>query len=215
MAVSLSGSFKDRELVARFLRRQDEMSFLELYRRHAPSLNQMIVRLLRGFEDDVEDVIQITWIRAIERLSEFRWESTLRTWLTGIAINCSREHIRRSSRIRTLRFNDALNPEPSRKIERPIDRIDLEHAIAKLPDGYREVLILHDIEGFTPSEIAAFLNIEEGTSKSQLSRARGVVRSILTEKERNESNGRSKRRAEQRGAGGFPLAEGDAKPIFR
>ncbi len=191
------------------------MSFLELYRRHAPPLNQMIARLLRGFEDDVEDVIQITWIRAIERLSEFRWDSALRTWLTGIAINCSREHIRKSSRVRTLRFIDTMDSIPSRKIERPIDRIDLEHAIAKLPDGYREVLILHDIEGFTHSEIAAFLKIEEGTSKSQLSRARGAVRSILTEKERTESNGRPKRRAEQRGAGGLPLAEGDAKPIFR
>jgi DNA-directed RNA polymerase specialized sigma24 family protein len=104
---------------------------------------------------------------------------------------------------------------PSRKIERPIDRIDLVDAIAKLPEGYREVLILHDIEGFTHSEIATYLKIEEGTSKSQLSRARGVIRSILTEKERNESNGRPKRRAEQRGTGGLPLAEGDAKPIFR
>ncbi len=175
----------------------------------------MIAHLLRGFEDDVEDVIQITWIRAIERLSEFRWESNLRTWLTGIAINCSREHIRKSSRIRNLPFTDAMDFKSAGKIERPIDRIDLEKAIAKLPDGYREVLILHDVKGFTHLEIAAFLKIEEGTSKSQLSRARGAIRSILTEKERVENEGRSSRRAERRGAGRLPLAEGDAKPIFR
>lgn len=215
MKVSPIGSGRDRKLVARFLRRSDERSFLELYRRHAPPINHMIARLLNGFEDDVEDVIQVTWIRAIERLSAFRWESTLRTWLTGIAINCSREHIRKSSRIRSRQSIGPVDLEPARKVDQPIDRIDLENAIAKLPDGYREVLILHDIEGFTHSEIATFLKIEEGTSKSQLSRARGAVRSILTEKERDGNGGRSKRRPEPGRRKGFPLAEGDATPISR
>ena len=215
MALNLNGSRKDRHLVENFIRRSDERSFRELYRRHSPPVNHMIVRLLSGFEDDVEDVIQITWIRAIERLSEFRWESTLRTWLTGIAINCSREHIRKSSRVRNRPFFDSLDSKTAGRIDRPIDRIDLENAIAKLPNGYREVLILHDVEGFTHAEIAEFLKIEEGTSKSQLSRARGAVRSILTEGERNRKNGKSKRRPEQRGARGFPLAEGDATTIIR
>ena len=74
-------------------------------------------------------------------------------------------------------------PAPSRGLDQ-IDLIDLERAIAKLPDGYREILILHDLEGFTHDEIAKIKDINTGTSKSQLSRARRALRNTLTQDER-------------------------------
>jgi RNA polymerase sigma factor (sigma-70 family) len=173
------GELRDRDLVANFLLNREERAFRELYRRHAPSLNRMIVRLVGTMNGDAEDVIQTTWVRAIERLDGFRWNSTLRTWLTGIAINCSREHIRRQRRPREPdRLDDLISAAPAR-ITREISRIDLERVIASLPAGYREIIVLHDIEGYTHEEIAGLLGIDSGTSKSQLSRARKAVRAML------------------------------------
>jgi RNA polymerase sigma-70 factor (ECF subfamily) len=171
---------EDRQLVSGFLRRREEKAFRALYRRHAPALHRIALRLVRGRREDAEEILQNTWIRAVERLSGFRWESSLRSWLVGIAINCSRELNRRTGRIEEL-------PEPVRvqdvdelpRLNGTVGRIDLERAIATLPDGYREVLVLHDIEGYTHSEIGSILGIEAGTSKSQLSHARRAVRARL------------------------------------
>lgn len=175
----VSQNEEDRFLVARFLARHDEKSFRRLYRVHAPYLNQFVLRLVGGEQGDAEDVLQVAWSRAVERLDQFRWESSLRSWLTGIALNCSRELLRKRQRAEVSPNEElpeiAVLPEASRRI----DRLDLERAIASLPQGYREVLILHDIEGYTHVEIGEFLGIESGTSKSQLSRARRAMRVTL------------------------------------
>ncbi|HEY0154034.1 MAG TPA: sigma factor, partial [Longimicrobium sp.] len=74
----------DRELADALLLRRDEAAFRALYRRHTPRLFQVVLRVLGGAEQDAEDVVQETWIRATERLAEFRWEAAFATWLTGI-----------------------------------------------------------------------------------------------------------------------------------
>jgi RNA polymerase sigma-70 factor (ECF subfamily) len=150
-----------------------------LYGRHAPIIYRLILRLVRGRSEDAEEVLQVTWIRAAERLDRFRWESTLRSWLTGIALNCYREFVRRESRVESGRSSELQELPAVRRLHRDIPRIDLERAIAQLPDGYREVLILHDVEGYTHQEIGVLMGIQNGTSKSQLSRARKAVRSWL------------------------------------
>jgi RNA polymerase sigma-70 factor (ECF subfamily) len=172
----------DRNLVSAYLRSREEQAFRALYRRHAPVVYRLILRLTGGHAEDAEEVLQAAWIRAAERLDRFRWESTLRSWLSGIAINCYREFARGRNR------PEIAGPweEPVlRGPHREIPRIDLERAIARLPDGYREVLILHDIEGYTHDEIGALMGIRNGTSKSQLSRARKAVRSWLSQTEEN------------------------------
>jgi RNA polymerase sigma-70 factor (ECF subfamily) len=169
----------DRFLVAEFLRCGEERVFREIYRRHASSLNQVIGRFVGAWNGDAEDVEQTTWIRAIERLDGFRWESSLSTWLTGIAVNCARECLRRQRREVGVEAEDqAVSPAP-RRIHGEITQIDLERAIDGLPERCREVLILHDVEGYTHAEIGRLLGIESGTSKSQLSRARRAVRACL------------------------------------
>lgn len=172
---------EDRRLVARFLEDRDEHGFRAIYRRYSPALGQTILRLVRGNRADADEVLQITWVRAIRGLPNFRWESSLKSWLTGIALNCAREHLRRMRRVDLQDPIDNFDL-PVRQIPARVHhRLDVEKAIAALPDGYREVLVLHDIEGYTHAEIAGMLGVEEGTSKSQLFRARRAVRAKLGE----------------------------------
>lgn len=161
------------------MRRADEASFRKLYRAHTPGLYRFVLRILGGGDPEAEEAVQMTWVLAVQNLAGFRWESSLRTWLAGIALNTCREIRRRRARER-----GPLAAE-GREVMVALDRqdgarIDLEEAIASLPEGYREVLVLHDIEGYTHEEIAGLLGIDRGTSKSQLSRARRELRGRLS-----------------------------------
>lgn len=165
---------EDRRLVERFLRRREEAAFVALYRRHTGFLYALALRLAGGRAGDAEDIVQTAWIRAAEALPRFAWRSALRTWLGGIAIHCAREHLRRPE-------GRELPPELAAEAHPPAlhRRIDLDRAVAGLPYGYREVLLLHDVEGFTHQEIAGMLEIEPGTSKSQLFHARRALKRAL------------------------------------
>lgn len=168
----------DLALVASFLETREARVFRRIYRRHTPHLYLFALRLLGGRAEDAEDLVQDTWIRAVERLHSFRWESKLRTWLSGILIHRCRE-LRRADQRRSPWFvpeSDYLEA----RIDASQDGLDLEEGIRRLPDGYREVLVLHDLEGYTHEEVGKMLGIENGTSKSQLSRARRALRTFLT-----------------------------------
>lgn len=165
----------EQALVKKFLRRHDEISFRELYRSHSPALYALALRLCDS-NVDAEDALQNVWIRAAGSLSAFQWKSTLRTWLTGILINCVREQRRKRERLAEDQIPDNF-PAPA---ARPAaDGITLENAIANLPSGYRQVLVLHDLEGYTHEEIGALMDISPGTSKSQLHHARRAIRGAV------------------------------------
>jgi len=154
---------------------KDDRAFRELYRRHTPRLFQFALRLLGGREADAHDVVQQSWVIAVQRLSMFRREASFGSWLLGIGLNVTRRLLRSSGRWHEL---DAA-AEPATAAESCSDRVDLERAIALLPDGYRVILVLHDVEGHTHEDIAQQLGISAGTSKSQLSRARRAMRRLL------------------------------------
>lgn len=168
----------DRRLVAEFLATRSEHAFRRLYRRHASAVYALLLRLTAGDVARAEDCLQDAWLRAIAGLDRFAWRSTLRTWIRGIAINCWREGWRDDRRA-PLRLVEKDEPEAALPGVAPLDAIALEQAVAALPDGYRAVLVLHDVEGFTHEEIAEALGIVPGTSKSQLARARAAVRRSL------------------------------------
>jgi RNA polymerase sigma-70 factor (ECF subfamily) len=175
---SSSATADDRGLVDRFLRSGDEGAFRALYRAHAPALYAFALRLTRGNEAEAQDVLQDMWLRATPKLGDFRWQSSLRTWLHSVALNVHREQLRARSR------QDTRAAETRRRfsvVGGGVDaaEVDLERGIHELPDGYREVLLLHDVEGYTHKEISVLLEIEEGTSKSQLSKARRAMRTWL------------------------------------
>jgi RNA polymerase sigma-70 factor (ECF subfamily) len=166
----------DRDLADRFLRRADDAAFRTLFRRHTPRMYALALRLLAGRDAEAEDAVQDAWQRAAAALGRFEWRSTLATWLGGFVINCARERLRARPLIAIDPEALAVVPAPAAS---PGEAIDLERAIAALPDGYREVLVLHDIEGYTHDEIAGRLGIAAGTSKSQLFHARRAVRARL------------------------------------
>ena len=165
----------DGRLIAAVVQARDETAFRALYRRHTPALYRLALRLGGSDEPWAEDLVQKTWIRAVDALPGFAGRSAFRTWLSGIAVNCAREDWRE----RRISLEVAWGPEAdavSSPVSDTAGRIDLERAIAELPHGYRQVVVLHDIEGFTHEEVAALLGIEVGTCKSQLSRARRRLR---------------------------------------
>jgi RNA polymerase sigma-70 factor, ECF subfamily len=163
----------DRPLVERVLRERADDAFRALYRRHTPLLYRVA---LRSSEQpaDAEDLVQECWSRAMSGLAAFRWQSSLRTWLTGILINLVRESYAR----RGHRLEVTLNEEPM-PVYSEDHTIDLERAVALLSPGARAVFLLHDVEGFTHREIAEQLGCTAGTSKTQLHRARHALRRAL------------------------------------
>lgn len=166
----------DRQLARRVERDGDEAAFLALYERHTPRLYQFLYRLVGGAEHRADDLAQETWLRAVRSLGSFRWEASFGTWLTAIALNCHRSEVRGDGRERPLEEHRQMVPTRS---EEPGRRVDLERAIARLPDGYRTVLLLHDVEGYRHREIAEMLDVTTGTSKSQLYHARRRMRAWL------------------------------------
>jgi RNA polymerase sigma factor (sigma-70 family) len=175
----------DRQLAEAVLHSREERAFRELYRRHTPRLLGFVGRVLGRSDAEAEDVAQETWLRACQSLGRFRWDSGFSTWLLGIGLNVARDAMRKNARSRELDLDDF--PDPPGPMSISDDRIDLERAIAMLPDGYRVVLVLHDVEGMRHEEIAERLAITIGTSKSQLSRARGALRHLLCRAKRGGS----------------------------
>jgi RNA polymerase sigma-70 factor (ECF subfamily) len=167
----------DRSLVEAVVAGGDERAFSILYARHTPALYGLALRLSGGHHADAQDLVHDAWIRAVERAAQFQWRSAFRSWLCGIVVNLWRE----AARVRRREADPPVPPpgtEDVRLAQTP-DRVTLEHAVRGLPPGYREVLVLHDIEGYTHEEIGRLLDIEPGTSKSQLARARASVRRVL------------------------------------
>lgn len=164
----------DVALVERFLRARGEDAFRALYRAHTPALYALAMRLTGGDHIEAEDLVQESWVRAVRELSSFRARSALRSWLCGLLVNVRRERIRVE-----WREVDAPDIEAAVDTSGPDDALDLERAIGTLPEGARDVFVLHDVYGYTHREIAEMLGIVEGTSKSQLTRARTLLRDSL------------------------------------
>lgn len=155
----------DADLLTRFLASRDEESFHLLYVAHAGALLLLAARLLGRGGRDAEDVVQEVWLRVADGRAVYGGRASMRTWLCGVVVNCARES-RRSS----------VHPVVDVPPVSAAPPVDLERAVRELPEGFRQVLVLHDVYGYTHEEIAALLGIEAGTSKSQLSRARQRVR---------------------------------------
>jgi RNA polymerase sigma-70 factor (ECF subfamily) len=164
----------DRTLVAAITSRNDERAFAELYARHTTAMWRLALRLTGGDEPAAEDAVHDAWVKAVEKLRMFTWRSTLRTWLSGFVVNMVREHTR------SVRDDADVDAElPDGDTGDALLRIDIDRALTSLSPGYRQVLVLHDIEGFTHGEIAGMMGIDAGTSKSQLTRARRRMRALL------------------------------------
>jgi RNA polymerase sigma-70 factor (ECF subfamily) len=171
----------DETLVER-CRRGELGAFEEMYNQHASRLYSLAHRML-GNAADAEDAVQDTFLAAHKRLDGFRGEAALGTWLYRLAVNQCLDRMR-SRAGREAQATDSMDePErpwqPAVRADQPVERIDLKRAIAKLPEGSRSVFVLHDVEGLEHREIGQLLGIAEGTSKSQLHKARLRLREML------------------------------------
>lgn len=162
-------------------REGDPDAFRVLYEEHVGRIYALCLRL-SGDPAQAEEWVQDTFVRAWERLPGFRGDSAFGTWLFRIAVNISlgsrRSAGRREARVAPVAEPEAL-PTTSRS-PNPGDRMDLEAAIAALPPGARTVFLLYDVEGYQHAEIASMTGIAEGTSKTQLFRARRLLREALS-----------------------------------
>lgn len=169
----------EADLVQR-ARTGDTGAFERLYRRHVPRVHAVCLRLTADARR-AEELTQTAFIQLWQKLPQFRGDSAFGTWLHRLAVNTVLMEFR-SSRRREDRVFGVAEPAQFERppVARPAGvRLDLEQAIAGLPPQARAVFVLHAVEGYTHEEIAALLDVEPGTSKAQLHRARQLLKEAL------------------------------------
>jgi RNA polymerase sigma-70 factor (ECF subfamily) len=170
----------DVDLVER-CRAGDVDAFAALYREQSPRIFAL-ARRIGGSTEDGEDLLQEIFLQAYRKLDSFKGDASIGTWLYRLALNHCLDYVR-GRRARMDKVTETLDSEtavePIARRETPIARLDLERAIGRLPDGCREAFILHDVEGFDHKEVGQLLGVAEGTSKSQVFKARLKLRAML------------------------------------
>ncbi len=167
------------DIVAR-AQRGDVAAFEQLYRQHVGSVLRLCWRLSGGDDDDAQARTQEVFVRAWERLDGFRGDAAFATWLHRLAVNTVLGE-RRSDQRRVLREQRAAGAKEIQAPQAQVDAgLDLDRAIASLPDRARTVFVLHAIEGYSHAQIAAVMRSSTGTTKAQLHRARSLLKEALS-----------------------------------
>jgi RNA polymerase sigma-70 factor, ECF subfamily len=172
---------RDQELIGRVLA-GDPSAERALYDTHVDRVFRLVYRMA-GDLDRAQDYTQETFIKAFSRLGEFRGEAALSTWLGSIAISITLNGLRKVKRAleREVVLDDALTISRITPAAEPDLKERLAKAIDELPEGYRVVFVMHDVEGYTHEEISSSLGVHPGTSKAQLFRARARLRESLAD----------------------------------
>jgi RNA polymerase sigma-70 factor (ECF subfamily) len=173
----------DSGLVARCVAGEAD-AFKDLYNAHATRLYNLAYRMA-GSAAEAEDLLQEIFLQAFRKLSSYKGESALGTWLYRLAMNLCLDRLR-SKQGKMDRATVALDADPhevaapqARRTDSVVQRIDLERAIEDLPASYKAAFLLHDVEGFEHHEVGEMLGIAEGTSKSLVHKARLRIREYL------------------------------------
>jgi RNA polymerase sigma-70 factor (ECF subfamily) len=156
----------------------DARAFEAVYRAHLPRVHSLVRRMTAG--RDADELTQDVFVRLWLKIGTFRGDSSFSTWLHRLAVNVVIEKFR-SDQTRRARMHDGediFEMLPGPRQTRDLG-MDFEAALEKLPDGAREIFVLHDVEGYKHHEIATLLEISAGTSKAQLHRARMMLRKHL------------------------------------
>jgi len=158
----------------------DVGAFEEVYRATVGRVHAICLRMCRDHHE-AEELVQESYVRAWQKLATFRGDSLFTTWLHRLVVNVVLGHFRSSGRrLDQVASDDELLGVESTAPPQSGLALDLDRAIATLPVGARTVLVLHDVEGYTHEEIASLCGVAVGTSKAQLSRARGLLRKVLS-----------------------------------
>ena len=157
----------------------DQEAFGRLYREHVGRVHALVRRM--SWADVADDLTQEVFIRAWQKLGTFRGEARFATWLHRLAVNhvLSRRQTLRRRESRQVAGEGILAGMAARPYRSSALAMDFESSLAKLPERARQVLVLYDVEGFGHEEIAEMMGVSVGTSKSQLHRARMLMREHL------------------------------------
>jgi RNA polymerase sigma-70 factor (ECF subfamily) len=168
------GDLKDARLAVE----GDTRAFERLYRGHVARVHGLARRMVS--HEEADELTQDVFVRVWEKLDTFRGDAAFGTWLHRVAINVmlARQKKRKRNRERFEDDDTRVGIAPVRP--RPTgSKVDLEAALGSLPERARRVFVLHDVEGYKHHEIAEMMEITVGTSKSQLHRARMLMREQL------------------------------------
>ena len=180
----------------------DAEAFERLYQLHKGRVYSLCLRML-GNPAEAEDMAQEAFLQLFRKIATFRGESAFSTWLHRLTVNVVLMHLRKKV-LPQVPLDEPVEPDEAGEGPRwepgaedlvlvgSLDRITLEEAIKKLPQGYRLVFVLHDVEGYEHNEIAEMLGCSIGNSKSQLHKARLRLRDLLHQAKR-KSGGRQTR----------------------
>lgn len=188
-------SFDEDQPVVHACQKGDVEAFEVLVTKHQKRMFNIAYRMIGDIEDAGE-VVQDAFVAAYKNIKRFKGQSKFTTWLIRIVINKSKNRLtqlRSKKHAATVSLDDCLqtenseirlnpassNPSPLEKLERKQIQQQVQWCIGTIAEGFREVLVLRDIQGFTMSEIATMLEIPEGTVKSKLFRARDFLRACL------------------------------------
>jgi RNA polymerase sigma-70 factor (ECF subfamily) len=169
----------------------DHDAFSELYMEHKRHVFAICMRMVRDFAL-AEDLTQEAFLQVHRRLSLFRGDSAFSTWLHRLAVNTVLMYLRKRA-LSVVSLDHLMEDVPEERAGRSfgardlmqagvVDRLDIDRALATMAPGYRSIFLLHDIQGFDHSEIASMLNCTRGNTKSQLHKARRVLRGALSSK---------------------------------
>ena len=162
----------------------ERRNFHELYQTHRQRVYSICLRMTQD-APQAEDLTQDVFVHLFRTIGSFRGESAFTTWLHRLTVNVVLMHFRKRKVRRELLTDTAdlahYSSTAAHDRTRVVDGILLSEVMAKLPNGYREAVVLHDIEGLDHSEIAAMRGRTEGTSKSQLHKARIMLRQLITQ----------------------------------
>jgi RNA polymerase sigma-70 factor (ECF subfamily) len=168
-------------------KRGEEQAFESLFEKHRRWVYSLCLRMSRS-SAEAEDLTQDAFLQLFRRISSFRGESSFSTWFHRLVINTALMHLRRKNK-ELARFGgqdrslqNSAGEEYGAEdpgLRSVVERISIHQALSRLPESYRTVVILHDVEGYRHEEIVRSRNGSVGTSKSQLHRARAMLRKLL------------------------------------
>jgi RNA polymerase sigma factor (sigma-70 family) len=161
-------------------RKGNKKAQFRLYDQYSKAMYNLAYRIMNNRED-AEDILQEAFVECFRNIGSFRFESTFGAWLKKIVVNKCINQVRKKKV--DLTFVETLPPVAIEENEEPVyDTNRIFQSIEKLPDGYRIILTLYLLEGYDHTEISQILGISESTSKSQYSRAKEKLKSILSKK---------------------------------
>jgi RNA polymerase sigma-70 factor, ECF subfamily len=179
-------SLPEAELVCQ-AQNGDASAFEGLYRLHCNRVYALCLRMMKGDESEAEDLTQEAFLQVFRKIRTFRAQAAFSTWLHRVAFNVVLMRLRKrsfpevsleQSDEHSCGHHKEIGTADSRLLG-SVDRVNLQRAVHQLPAGYRAVFLLHDVGGYEHNEIARILGCSIGNSKSQLHKARMLLRRLL------------------------------------